>query len=187
MNSNTPVLIIIDVQKGFKDPKWGKRNNLDAEDKIKELLDFWRKKDWPVIHIQHASTSVTSPLHPDQPGFEIMDAVKPQGNEPVIQKEVNSAFIGTNLETMLKEKESVMLVITGLTTNHCVSTTTRMAGNLGFKTYLIGDATAAFDQTDHNGRHYAADEVHNISLANLHGEFATVLSGEEIIKLVSDS
>jgi len=97
---------------------------------------------------------------------------------------VNSAFIGTNLEQYLKEHGIHHVVITGLTTPHCVSTTTRMSGNLGFNTYLVSDATAAFGLKGPDGVYYDADQIHVISLATLHGEFATVLTTEELIEQI---
>jgi nicotinamidase-related amidase len=168
-------LIIIDVQKGFDEPIWGKRNNPQAEDNIVKLLDVWRKNERPVFHIQHMSLSPTSPLNPSLPGNAIKDALQPQVGEPLIQKNVNSAFIGTNLEQQLRKIGCSSLVIVGLTTPHCVSTTTRMAGNLGFETYLVSDATAAFELTGHDGRKYSAQEIHDVTLATLNGEFATVI------------
>jgi len=174
-------LIIIDVQKGFDEPVWGKRNNPQAEDNILKLLEAWRKNKRPIFHIQHMSLSPTSPLNPVHPGNAIKDALQPRTGEPLVQKNVNSAFIGTDLEQKLRKIGCNSLVIVGLTTPHCVSTTTRMAGNLGFETYLVSDATAAFELTDHNGRHYSADEIHAVSLATLHGEFATVVETEKLL------
>lgn len=175
-------LIIIDVQKGFDHPKWGKRNNLQAEQNIERILKAWRDSKRPVLHVQHLSTSPNSPLNPDSSGSEIKDSVKPKDAEPVIQKHVNSAFIGTNLEQLLRDNQIGTLVITGLTTPHCVSTTTRMAGNFGFDTYLVSDATAAFEIVGHNGKRYSAEEIHETALATLHGEFATVIETETVLE-----
>lgn len=176
-------LVLIDVQQGFEDPKWGSRNNPEAEANMSRLLEAWRRAARPVIHIQHASTSASSPLRPGQPGFDIKDAVKPEQDEPVIQKNVNSAFIGTNLESHLRERGVRGLVLAGLTTDHCVSTTARMAGNLGFDTYVVADATATFDKTDHTGRTFRADDLHAAALASLHGEFATVATTDELLRV----
>jgi len=85
------------------------------------------------------------------------------------------------LEERLHQKNIKTLVITGLTTNHCVSTTARMAGNLGFETYVISDATATFDRVGHDGKSYTAEEVHSISLANLHQEFAVIIDTENLL------
>lgn len=182
MLSQNTVLLIIDVQKGFDEPIWGQRNNPQAEENIVKLLDAWRKHGRPVFHVQHMSTSPTSPLHPNHPGNAIKDALLPLAGEPLIQKNVNSAFIGTDLEQRLREIGCQSLVIVGLTTPHCVSTTTRMAGNLGFETYLVSDATAAFELTGHNGRKYSAQEIHDVTLATLNGEFATVIETETLLR-----
>ena len=175
------VLLIIDVQQGFDQPSWGQRNNLDAETQIATLLHAWRRTQRPIIHVQHLSTSPSSPLRPDQPGCDIKPIVQPLAHEMVIQKHVNSAFIGTNLEPYLREQGYHTLVITGLTTPHCVSTTTRMAGNLGFQTFLVDDATAAFEIVAADGTVYSAEDVHKLSLATLHNEFATVVSTQTLM------
>ena len=175
-------LIIIDVQKGFDDPSWGRRNNPQAESNIARLLDAWRKTGRPLFHIQHRSRMPGSLLGPESPGFEFKDAAKPHSGEPAIQKNVNSAFIGTDLEARLRQKGLKTLVFAGLTTDHCVSTTARMAGNLGFDAYVVSDATATFDRVGPDGKHYNAEEVHAISLASLHEEFATVVDTENLLK-----
>ncbi len=170
------VLLIIDVQKGFDNPIWGSRNNPAAESNIAALLKTWRQTKRPVFHVQHLSRSIGSPLSPGQSGSEFKDMVRPVEDEPVFQKQVNSAFIGTDLEARLREKNLNTLVIAGLTTDHCVSTTTRMAGNLGFTVYLVADATAAFERTGYDGKVYQAEEIHQTALASLHGEFGTVVN-----------
>lgn len=178
------VLVIIDVQKGLDQPYWGARNNPQAEQNIARLLQAWRRANRPVLHVQHLSTSPTSPLRPGQPGSAFKDEVTPLARERVFQKQVNSAFIGTGLEDHLRQAGYDTLVMTGLTTNHCVSTTARMAGNLGFHAYVISDATATFDRRDHEGRLFGAEAVHAVSLASLHEEFAIVMSTEEILAAV---
>lgn len=174
-------LIIIDVQEGLDDPVWGRRNNPDAERNMARLLADWRAKRRPVFHVQHMSTNPHSPLRPHQPGNAIKRIVRPEGDEPIIQKTVNSAFIGTDLERRLREAEIQSVVIVGLTTNHCVETSARMAGNLGFTTYVVADATATFDRTGHDGAHYPAETIHAVSLASLHDEFATVVETEQLL------
>jgi nicotinamidase-related amidase len=170
-----PTLILIDIQKGFDDPCWGKRNNPNAEDTAATILDFWRQRDAQVIHVQHLSTDPRSPLHPSSSGCSFKPEVLPRSNEVIVQKRTNSAFIGTVLENILTSSGAKELAIVGLTTPHCVSTTTRMAANLGFGAYIFEDATAAFGLLDHNGKEYSAQAVHDLSLATLHGEFATIL------------
>jgi nicotinamidase-related amidase len=149
------------------------------------LLAAWRETRRPVYHIQHMSQRKGSPLEPGKPGNQIKEVVGPLENEPVIQKRVNSAFIGTDLESRLRAGGIEQLVIAGLTTEHCVSTTVRMAANLGFVTTVASDATAAFDTIGPDGKSYTAEQVHEISLATLHGEFATVRRSSEILDAIS--
>lgn len=177
-------LIIIDVQEGIDDPINGRRNNPGAEENMARLLAVWRRTYRPVIHVQHLSREPHSPLRPDRPGVEIKEIVLPREDEPLIQKHVNCAFIGTDLEERLRAQEVDTVVIVGLTTEHCVSSTARMAGDLGFRTYLVGDATAAFDRTGPDGVVYRAEDVHGVSLASMHREFATIVDTESILQLL---
>ena len=145
------------------------------------LLDFWRQNDLPVFHIKHCSTNPNSKLVAGKPGNEFQDMVKPVDGERVIEKNVNSAFIGTDLQQQLDTAGIRKLVIVGLTTDHCVSTTARMAGNFGYDTFVISDATATFDKVGADGQHYSAEIIHETALASLHNEFATVLTTDELI------
>jgi len=149
-------LLVIDVQRGFDDPSWGRRNNPDLEARVRELLDAWRAVRLPVLHARHMSMSPTSPLRPGQSGNEFKEVTAPQANEPVVEKRVNSCFIGTALDEHLRRSGIMGLVLAGLTTNHCVSTTARMAGNLGYAVTVVSDATATFDRTGPDGVLYPA-------------------------------
>lgn len=182
--SNTTALMVIDVQKAFEDKKWGMRNNHNAEENIHILLETWRRKQSPVIHIQHIADKEQSLFHPSKESFKFKEIASPINEEVIFKKIVNSAFIGTELEKYLREHHIKEVVIVGLTTPHCVSTTTRMSGNLGFNTYLVSDATAAFELKGADGVHYSAEQVHNVSLATLHDEFATVLTTKELLAML---
>ncbi len=174
-------LIVIDVQVGFDNPAWGHRNNLEAEANIERLLNAWRSSNRPVFIVQHHSLEPGSPLAADAPGAALKESVLPHAGEALITKNVNSAFIGTDLEEQLQQQGFNPIVIAGLTTDHCISTSARMAGNLGFDTYVISDATATFDRADQCGEVYKAELIHTISLASLHDEFATVLTTDQLL------
>ena len=170
------VLLVIDVQKGFdRFNEEYHRNNPALEANIARLQRAWRESGRPIIHVQHLSKEPESPLRPGQPGCEIKDEVRPLAGEPVVQKSVNSAFIGTSLEADLRRRGYPTLVLAGLQTNLCVSTTARMAGNLGFTTYVVSDATATFDNVGPDGKRYGSELLHDVALADLHGEFATIV------------
>ena len=176
--NDSPALILIDIQKGFDNIEYwgGQRNNPNAEQNAKELLALWRKHKLPVFHIQHCSSNPSSLLHETNIGNEFKDLVKPADSEPVIKKNVNSAFINTDLKDQLECLKITKIVIVGLTTDHCVSTTTRMAGNYGFIVFLIADATATFNKKGLNGQNYSAELIHETALASLSEEFARVVT-----------
>ena len=176
-------LVLIDVQVAFEDEShWGgNRNNPDAEARLAELLAAWRARGWPVVHVVHDSVEPDSPLKRHLPGGAIKDAVAPHPGEPVVVKQVNSAFIGTPLDEDLRRAGIRRLVIGGLTTDHCVSTTVRMAGNLGYDVTLLSDGTATFDRRGPDGTLHPAAQIHAISLTTLHGEFCTVLDTDTVL------
>ncbi len=169
-------LILIDWQRGFDQHEaWGgNRNNPDAETNALSILDAFREASQPVYHCVHDSMEPSSLLRLDKPGGKLLPGFDPRPDEALIVKHVNSCFIETDLQARLREDDVSKLVICGLTTNHCVSTTTRMAGNLGFAVTLIGDACATFDRRASDGQVYPAQAVHEISLASLHDEFCDV-------------
>ena len=174
-------LLVIDVQQGLDEPRWGARNNPDAEQRIADLLEAWRATGQPVIHVQHLSLQPQSPLREDKPGHAFKVEALPMPGEPVFRKHVNSAFIGTDLEAHLRASGIEALVVVGITTDHCVSSTVRMAGNLGFTVTVVEDATATFERLGPDGTHYSADLMHRVTLASLHGEFATVRSSQDVL------
>jgi nicotinamidase-related amidase len=169
------------MQKGFDDSSWGARNNPTAESRVASLLQHWRAASAPVIHVHHYSSSPTGCFRPGTTGVEPKIGAVPRDGEIVYRKWVNSAFIGTTLEADLRQREIASLVVVGLTTNHCVSTTVRMAGNLGFRTYVVADATATFDRAGADGQPRRAEDVHNAALGDLHVEFAEVVDSATVI------
>jgi nicotinamidase-related amidase len=149
---------------------------------MSKLLTEWRKRGWEVIYSQHLSLLPDSPLnYQNKLGIEFKEIVKPLPQEVVFQKNVNSAFIGTALENYLKEKQVKTVVITGLSTQHCVSTTTRMSGNFGYETFLVEDAIAAYEITDHKGTYHSPEDVQKSEVAALHNEFATIIQTQELL------
>ncbi len=177
-------LLLIDMQEAFTSASWGPRNNPDAEKQALKILEAFRHKAWPVLHVQHVSENPSSLFSVGQ-GQAFQKGFEPLTDEPVFQKAVNSAFIGTNLQTYLKNHGIDHLVIAGLTLPHCVSTTTRMAANLGFFVSLLADATASFSLPDRQGELIPADLIHEINLASLDGEFAQVRETDEFLENIN--
>jgi nicotinamidase-related amidase len=192
MSDNPPsltALIVVDVQRAFDE--WeaaGKRrNNPEALARIVELVAAFRAGKTPIFHIRHQSMRPNSSFAPGATGYPVKDEAREIEGEPVIVKRVNSAFIGTDLEARLRAAGITTLVICGATTNHCVETTTRMAGNLGFDARLVRDATWTFDRVGPDGDAHSAEEIHAMTLANLNGEFARIVLASEVISGLNDA
>ncbi|WP_094607291.1 hypothetical protein SPSIL_035940 [Sporomusa silvacetica DSM 10669] len=191
MNEKLPketALIIIDVQKAIDNPVWfqyGARNNLNAENNMTEILNLWRKSGQPIFHVKHESIELNSTYRPGQAGCNFKECVAPLENEQIVVKHVNSAFIGTGLESMLKELDVSCVVIFGVITNNSVDASVRMSGNLGFITYLIEDACFTYAKPDFCGRVRTADEVHAMTLSNLDNEYCQVISTYNLKKILT--
>ncbi|MCX6593092.1 MAG: cysteine hydrolase family protein [Acidobacteria bacterium] len=175
-------LVLIDLQQAIDHPSWGTRNNPDAEKKAAALLAAWRLAGRPIYHVRHDSTFPHSHYRPGQPGNDFKPELAPLPGELVIPKRTNSAFIGTDLEQRLRAAGQLTLVMAGVITNNSVEATVRMAGNLGFTVYLAADACFTFGRNDWNGVWRTADEVHALSLANMHDEYALVVSTSDILE-----
>jgi nicotinamidase-related amidase len=183
--TETAALILIDLQKAIDHASWGVRNNPHAEENVANLLEAWRAARRPIYHIRHDSLEPDSTYRPGQSGHEFKDVALPHDGEPVIGKHKTNAFIGTHLENTLRSAGHTILVIAGVITNNSVEATVRMAGDLGFETYLVSDACFTFGRKDWDGRMRSADEVHALSLANLSGEYCTVVTASEALQAAS--
>ena len=185
----TTALVVIDVQVAFDE--WeaaGRtRNNPDAVGNIVSLLEAFRDKEMAIFHVRHASKFPNSSFGIGRPGYAVKAEARERPGEPVIVKHVNSAFIGTDLEQRLRQGNIRSLVIVGATTNHCVETTARMAGNLGFDAKLVRDATWTFDRIGPDGDLHTAEQVHAMTLANLSGEFAEIVTTSEVINSIGSA
>ncbi|WP_214763006.1 cysteine hydrolase family protein [Exiguobacterium sp. s146] len=185
MKQNTVVpLLIIDVQQAFHDPSWGNRNNPMFEANTARLISTWEEANQPIIYVQHVSQVSESLFYFQKDGHLFQDFIRPCEQDTILTKQVNSAFIGTNLQELLEAYQARSIIVTGLITNHCVETTARMAGNLGFGPIVVSDATATFDRRSLSGSLIPADVIHDVSLANLNEEFADIQTTDEVIAMI---
>ena len=178
----TTALVVVDVQQAFDDTGyWGRRNNPACEANVAALIAEWRAQGRPLVFVRHDSDEEVSPLRPDEPG----NAFKPEvSGEPdlLVTKQVNSAFYGSpDLDAWLRERGISSFALCGITTNHCVETTARMGGNLGYHVLFVLDACATFDREGPDGEVVTAEELTRATAASLHDEFATVVSTRDLV------
>lgn len=178
---------MIDLQSGFDEPRWGERNNPDAEANAAALLDAWRAADRPRVHVRHAYNRGRLAASTRPTRIRVQTRNRTDGRRADAGKSVNSCFIGTDLEARLREWECSTLVLAGLTTDHCVSTTARMAENLGFRVYVVADATATFDRTGPDGTRYSTETMHETALTHLHGEFAAIVTTADVLTSIDEA
>ena len=190
--ADNAALVVIDVQKGFQEESWGRRNNPDAEQNIAALIDAWQPTGRPVVFVRHDSPADSrSPLRVGHRGNNFQDFVearlgKGPGPDLLVTKSVNSAFYGEpDLDVWLKEAGIKQLVVTGIQTNMCNETTARMAGNLGYEVFFPLDAMHTFDLEGPFGWTLSADDLSRATAVSLQGgRFAKVVTTKELLSAV---
>ena len=178
-------LVLIDLQRAIDDPCWGPRNNPGAEAAIASLLAAWRGQNLPVIHVRHDSTEPGSPYAPGGAGHTFKPEAAPLVGEIVIGKATNSAFIAPDLERALDAIGATTLVMCGVLTNNSLEASVRHGANLGYRIFVVADACWAVDKHDLNGKLWPAQDVHDLSLANMRGEYAQIVSSEMACRAAS--
>ena len=190
--TDNTALLLIDVQEGvdvfeYWGGSTGRRNNLNAEDNMLSLLIKWRENGLVVAYTIHDSREENSPLKLSLETGNLKKGFTPSNDDIVVTKDVNSAFIGTSLDVQLRRKGITRLVVVGFFTNFCVETSVRMAGNMGFDTYLVHDCCATTNRIDLAGNDHDAEIIHDIAVANMHGEFCTALTTENALELIEQN
>lgn len=175
------VLIPIDMQRAFDGAPWPSRWNDRLDENGLALLAAWREAGRPIIHVCHDSVEPNSTLQPGTSGNALRPGFEPQGDEPLVRKSVNAAFIGTDLDLRLRRLGVDTVVLFGISTDMCVSTSVRVGANMGYRVLLVEDACDCFDLPDGAGGTIAARDVHRIHVATLRHEFATVVTTTDVL------
>ena len=167
MMDNT-ALILIDIQNDyFPGGALALEQPELAAEKAVQLLGMFREQQLPIVHIQHENLKPELPfMRPGSKGQSIHSNVQPMANEQCFIKHYPNAFWNTGLEQYLKDHGITRLVIAGMMTHMCVSSTTRAAMERGFEVTVIQDACAT-RALELNGIEISSETVHRTSLAEL--------------------
>lgn len=177
------VLLPVDMQRAFDAPPWPRRWNSEVDANGLALLATWRAAKRPIIHVRHDSVQPGSTLAPGTCGNAFRPGFEPQPGEPLVKKTVNAAFIGTDLDLRLKRLSAKHVVVFGISTDMCVSTTVRTGANMGWDMILVPDACDCFDLPDGEGSTIPAEEVQRAHVATLGFEFCRTFSTSELTGL----
>lgn len=177
-SSEPTALIVVDMQKGMSNAE--PRNNPQAELHIRRLLDHWRERGRPIVHVRHLSRTPGSPFWPGQSGAEFQDQMAPRPCEHVVDKHVTDAFAQSGLERWLHQRGIRALVFVGVSTNMSIEASVRSAACLGFDCKVVADACYTYDRPDLDGRPRSAEDIHRVALANMSGEYAQVVLTENL-------
>ena len=174
-------LLVIDIQDSFKlGSRWERRNNPGFEKNVDRLLQSWRAAGPPVFFILH--TDPDPGFERDSPLVKVMDFLSPRENEPVILKDTRNAFTSTDLQKRLDAQGVRRVVITGISTEQCCETTTRVAADLGYDVDFVTEATATFPIGLPDGGELSTDEVVRRTEAVLRNRFARIARVDELVE-----
>lgn len=180
-SSQVPVqqsaLLVIDAQDSFKArPAWERRSNPDYEKNTAALIEAYREAGLPVIFFLH--TDDDEHFRAGSKYVRLMDFIEPRADEPVFVKTTRNCFTSTGLGALLLEKGVRRIVITGIQTEQCCETTTRIAADLGFAADFVTEATLTFPipNLDVPGEELGVEEIVCRTEFALRGRFAAITS-----------
>ena len=186
--SQTPIsmersaLLVIDVQDSFKaTPRWERRSSPKFEENVNCLIQSFRAAGLPVIFFLH--TDSDPGFATDSPYFKLMDFLVRRDDEPLLLKNTRNAFTSTNLQELLREKGVERLVITGISTEQCCETTTRLAADLGYDMDFVTEATMTFPIANpETGEELSTDEILRRTEFVLRRRFARIATTDTLVE-----
>src|SRR4051794_32203690 len=156
-------LIVVDVQKGFDDPSWGRRNNPACEGNVAALIEAFRRRGEPIVFVRHDSDEDVSPLRPDEPGNAFREEVH-GAPDLLVTKRVNSAFLGDPpLAPWLADHGLGRIAVCGVTTNHSARRPPAWGRPSGSTSGSSFDGTHTFDRAGPDGRIIPAEVLAQVT------------------------
>jgi len=177
------VLVLIDIQREYRDGRVPLANVDQAADEAGRLLTLARRNGVPVFHIAHDAGAGASAFASDGVYRDFLPQVAPLAGEPVLFKRYANAFLGTGLADLIRETGRSEVILAGDTVGVCVSTTARAAAEEhGLRVTVVADAVAARDVPDPLGGTIDAETVRRVALAELADQFAVIVKDSSVWK-----
>jgi nicotinamidase-related amidase len=175
-------LLVIDVQDSFKATpgRWERRSSRDFEARVDRLIEAYRAAGLPIIYVLH--TDGDEGFDTASPHFKLMDFLAPREGEPVLLKSTRNAFTSTDLQKILDARGVRRLAVTGIQTEQCCETTTRLAADLGYDVDFMIEATLTFPIADpETGEELGTDEILRRTAFVLRRRFARITRVEDLV------
>jgi nicotinamidase-related amidase len=174
-------LLVVDAQDSFKvGPRWPRRSNPHFERNVDALIRAWRDASLPIFFILH--TDPDPAFRRGDPELRLMDFIVRRENEPLLIKNTRNAFTSTDLQRRLDALGITRVIVTGIQTEQCAETTTRVAADLGYDADYVTEATLTFPIVNKStGEELScADIIHRTEFV-LRDRFARIATVQELI------
>jgi nicotinamidase-related amidase len=175
-------LLVIDAQDSFKKgPRWERRSNHAFEKNIDTLVQAWRKAKLPVFFVLHNDSDPG--FRPGDPEVRLMSFIDRHDDEPLLTKNTRNAFTSTDLQKRLDTLGVNRVVVTGIQTEQCCETTTRVAADLGFDVDFVTEATMSFPiRNSETGEELSTDEIIRRTEFVLRDRFARIARVDDLVE-----
>ncbi|PKH25300.1 cysteine hydrolase [Enterobacterales bacterium CwR94] len=188
LSASKTALIVVDIQneyfegKGFKG-KMVIPDGMQALNNSKKLVEYAHAKGMPVFFVRHLGPK-DSPLFADGSVYaEFHKDLQPTSKDTIITKATPSSFVGTDLDAQLKKRGIEKVIVTGLMTHMCISSTARDAVPLGYSVIIPEDATATRDLNDWKNGVVDHNVLQRAALAGVADVFAEIRTTSDVMAL----
>lgn len=175
-------LIVVDVQESFRRrDSWGEVSNPDIVGAVNRLVESARAEGDLVVWVLHSEPGTGTVFDPASGYVRLLEGLHPGEGEPVLTKTAHNAFTTTNLQQMLTARGIRELAVSGIRTEQCCETTTRVGSDLGFEMTFVSDATATMPLRHwRSGAVMGTEEIIERTEAVLAGRFARIATVAEL-------
>jgi nicotinamidase-related amidase len=183
LTAKQTALVVIDIQNEYFDGKMPIPDGMKALKQSRKLVDFAHKKGMPVIFVRHEGPADGPQFAKGSHFAEFHKDLQPGKGDIVITKATPSSFVGTDLDAQLKKLGIKDLIVTGLMTHMCVSSTARDAVPLGYQVIIPEDATATRSLATWDNSVVDSKDLQRAALAGVADVFAEIKTTQQVLDM----